>query len=432
MNTHTTSWFLILSVWFAGAPFADADDEAARDLPQPLRALTDGSVNTQGTAVVKMWQAPMPQAGVESAGFPQYPGLVHHQLYAATFETGAYNHHANLGFHAGRFYAMWSNNFLGEDASGQRVLYTSSDDGENWKPAEEIFPSPDEVRGPGEVGHYLYAGGFVSIGDRLFAAASLRQMQGWENADRTSLQPTHDAEHIFQHSQFLGRIMREVHPDGSLGDIFQFVGDPLPPDTLNFAVMDGVQVVGPELLAQLREVYAGREPKGARSIQPRDDARMSEPDAYQLADGSWICLLRDDKFSHRMYVSVSKDGANWSAAWPTNIPDSPSLTDTCRLDDGTILLVGNQMAPIFDNPNPKHFGRDPLTLAVSRDGLHFTEVYALRSGQHEYVVERTKVHGRGGGAQYPNLLVHDGSLYVLYSMGKEAIWLTRAPLAGLE
>ena len=29
--------------------------------------------------------------------------------------------------------------------------------------------------------------------------------------------------------------------------------------------------------------------------------------------------------------------------------------------------------------------------------------------------------GRGGGGQYPSAVVHDGTLYALYSMGKEDI-----------
>ena len=39
--------------------------------------------------------------------------------------------------------------------------------------------------------------------------------------------------------------------------------------------------------------------------------------------------------------------------------------------------------------------------------------------------------GRGGGGQYPSALAHDGVLYVLYSMGKEDVWLSRVALADL-
>jgi len=123
------------------------------------------------------------------------------------------------------------------------------------------------------------------------------------------------------------------------------------------------------------------------------------------------------------------EGQTWPTAQPTDIPDSPSLSDTTVLDDGTALLVGNQMAPELDNPERRHYGRDPLTVSVSRDGYRFDRVFALRCGTQKLRVP--EVRGRGGGGQYPSAVAHGDTLYVLYSMGKEDIALSLVPLNDL-
>jgi len=164
-----------------------------------------------------------------------------------------------------------------------------------------------------------------------------------------------------------------------------------------------------------------------------DSNRLCEPTFYTAKDGKAVVLLRDDNYSHRMYVSISPDGGkSWPAAVPTDIPDSPSRTTNVVLDDGTVLLIGNQMAPQFDNPERPHYGRDPLTVAVSGDGYWFERVFALRCGKQKYRVPQHSVRGRGGGGQYPSAIAQKDTLYVLYSMGKEDIAVSWVPLAALR
>ena len=59
---------------------------------------------------------------------------------------------------------------------------------------------------------------------------------------------------------------------------------------------------------------------------------------------------------------------NWSAPTPTSIPDSHSRACTAPLPDGRIFMVGAQIPT----------GRDPLVLSLSKDGLDFSEAYAVR------------------------------------------------------
>lgn len=373
-----------------------------------------------------MWACGMPEADVEGAGFPILATAEHHQLYLATRETGAYNHHSRLFLHRGRLYAMWSNHRQGEDSPGQRVLWSWSDDGANWQQWAELFPAPVAMGSGEDSGFYLVAGGWKAVDGRLFALASANCAVGFENSDRTSLKPRPDGEHKFRRVERRGSFAREVCPDGSLGEVFCLGKTPPEQKDLSFQAAASDDPRFAELAKGIRDQFPQmRLPKGI------DTNRLCEPTHYQAKDGRHVVLLRDDCYSHRMYASISDDGVSWPVAYPTDIPDSPSLSTNVVLPDGTVLLIGNQMAPEFDNPKPAHYERDPLMVSVSADGYLFTRAYALRCGQQDWHVPRKLVLGRGGGAQYPSALVHDGQLYVLYSMGKEDIWVSRVPLTDL-
>lgn len=51
--------------------------------------------------------------------------------------------------------------------------------------------------------------------------------------------------------------------------------------------------------------------------------------------------------------------------------------------------------------------------------------------RQEWHIPRSEVRGRGGGGQYPSVVVHNEYLYVLYSMGKEDVWISRVKLADI-
>ena len=374
-----------------------------------------------------MWECGTPQAGVRGAGFPILEKAEHRQLYLATQETGGYSHHSRLFHHGGRFYAMWSNHRHGEDGPGQRVLWSWSDDGETWRKWTELYPSPMPMEPSDEPGFVLTAGGWKVVGDRLFALASANSVVGFENSERTSFRERPDRVHKFRRRERRGRFAREVLPDGTLGEIFCLGKTPPEQDQLTFKAAPSDDLRFAPLAKAIREQFPRRRlPKGI------DTNRLCEATYYQAKDGRQVVLMRDDCYSHRLYVSISDDGLAWPIAYPTDIPDSPSLTTNAVLADGTVLLIGNQMAPAFDNPGkPDHYGRDPLLVSVSADGYTFSRAYALRCGQQEWHIPRKLVRGRGGGAQYPSALVHGKHLYVLYSMGKEDVWISRVPLSDL-
>ena len=85
-------------------------------------------------------------------------------------------------------------------------------------------------------------------------------------------------------------------------------------------------------------------------------------------------------------------------------------------------LIGNQL--------PKLFDRDPLTIALSVDGVSFDRVFAVRAGAPP---RRYPGTGKGPGYQYPHATLDPatGHLVVAYSINKENIGITRVPLREL-
>jgi len=231
----------------------------------------------------------------------------------------------------------------------------------------------------------------------------------------------------------MGRIARELRADGVLGPIFRPQHTKL--KGLAFAAHGSDDPEVKDLAVPFRRTPA-EFPRGCpKAIEGHP---LCERTVWRAPDGKIVLLARDDTYSHRMYVSIyDEEAKKWPPAYPTNIPDSPSKTTNVQLEDATVLLIGNQMAPEFDNGGKarhrrvRHYGRDPLTVAVSRDGYHFTKVFAFRCGQQQFRVPRRQVLGRGGGAQYPDALVRNGTLYVLYSMGKEDICFSWVPIEEL-
>ncbi len=377
-----------------------------------------------GMPVVHMWDCRMPDPTQPAAGFPVVHAAQHTEIYHATRETGAYSHHPRLICHGGRFLAMWSNHRYGEDGPGQRVLYAISQDGLMWEPWQELFPPPGPMLDSRDRGIASAAGGWFVIEGRLYGTASCWTNVGFENADRTKLVDAPDRDHPFRRRERHGSLAREVKPDGSLGRIFMVAASP--PEGLAYRALPSDD---PTVAATAGGLARAR--RGPRYPQGVDTNRLCEYRGYTARDGRAVVLARDDNYSHRMYVSVSEDGGQtWPEGLPTDIPDTPSLTDVVMLDDGTVLLIGNQAAPEFDNAGEvRHYNRDPLTVAVSKDGYLFTSVFALRAGAPPLRIDG--VRGRGPGFQYPHAILVEADLWVIYSVGKEDVGITRVPLASL-
>ena len=110
-----------------------------------------------------------------------------------------------------------------------------------------------------------------------------------------------------------------------------------------------------------------------------------------------------------------------------SIPDSHSRTCASVLPGGggsgsgaadAIYLVGNQIDS----------GRDPVTLAIARDGLHFDEQWAVRWGAPPV---RYPGEAKVVGFQYPGAMIWNRTFYISYSIGKEDIGFSQFPVSAV-
>ncbi len=317
---------------------------------------------------------------------------------------GGVNQHNYLVHHSGRFMAMWSDGPGVEDRVGQRVKYSSSSDGRTWSPAEYVTPIPPES-GPDSPfyntrdsrGRRWIARGFWKRGDQLIALASLDEAAGFFGKtlalhaflfDESALKWTEmgvihsDAINNFPPAKLsTGEWMmsRRTHDYKTTGVQFLIGGNNAVDDWHAFPVLGSSS----ELSAE-------------------------EPLWWELADRRLVALFRDNRRSGFLYRSFSTDhGRSWSRPERTNFPDATSKLYGVRLSDGRYVLVSNA--------NPKR--RDPLTIAVSNDGLVFHQLGYLVGGRH---------------VDYPYVLEHDGRLMVAFSGGKQSVEVLSFPLTELD
>lgn len=126
--------------------------------------------------------------------------------------------------------------------------------------------------------------------------------------------------------------------------------------------------------------------------------RPEEPYWYILPDEKRIVgLIRDNGGSKRLLRTLSADnGETWSPIVRTNFPDATSKFFVLRTSRGYYAMVSNS--------NPR--GRDPMTLAISDDGLVFTHLFNLIGGRH---------------VDYPHMIQHNDQLLIAFSGAKQTM-----------
>ncbi|MBE0667404.1 MAG: hypothetical protein IH593_06975, partial [Bacteroidales bacterium] len=102
-------------------------------------------------------------------------------------------------------------------------------------------------------------------------------------------------------------------------------------------------------------------------------------------------------------------------------PDACSKSNAGKLPDGQVYVINN-VIPM----NPGGLGgRSMLAISLSKDGLKFDRVAIIR-----FIPPPLRYRGleKTIGYQYPHSVVVDNDLWVMYSVNKEDVEVTRIPL----
>ncbi len=311
--------------------------------------------------------------------------------------------HAYLAHYDGRFWAMWSDGPGGpkagvtpeqhrnivpaHDMPGTRNSFATSPDGLRWsRPADLTGP-------PRKPGFGWIARGLWKREGELLALASHFNAPGYAG---------------------LGLSLEAFHWDGAKwvahGTVLDDSMNNFPPKRLPSGEW---MMTRRDHQRQVSVMIGGTKAVSEWRINPLaayDAAgRPEEPYWYVLPDGETIVgLIRDNGGSKFLLRTFSRDnGKTWSKIHRTNFPDATSKFFVHRTSRGYYVLVSNA--------NPRK--RDPLTLAVSRDGLVFTKLFKLIGGRH---------------VDYPHIIEHEDHLLIAFSGAKQTMEVMKVSLDELE
>lgn len=387
-------------------------------------------------------------------GLPPAKGVHNFQMMRAERQGGspddgpstwAYNHGPMLAHWNGRFWLEYLSNPVHEHIPPGRTLLMSSVDGIEWTEPEVLFPVYEIPAGEykaarwrtGVLGEgatikrqsrrileensysvmHQRMGFYVAPDDRLLAL-------GFYGICPTGADQPNDGNGI-------GRVVREVKPDGTLGPIYfirlnTHVG--WKPEDVKFPLYDTSD--DPGFVAACRALLEDRLATLQWYEEDRDPAffppgleACKALSSYHLDDGRVIGLWKESK------VSISEDeGHTWAP-----IVRSESLIMAGgkvwgqRTSDGRYALLFT----------PVQSARYPLAIMTSDDGLVYDDLLLVNGD-----VSRQRYPGlhKGPGQHYfrgiseGNGVAPDGAIWVTYSVSKEDIWISRisVPVTGAE
>ena len=338
----------------------------------------------------------------------------------------SYSHHASITRFGGRYCAIWSNGRIDEDAPGQRVLLSTSEDFQHWAPPR---PLVDTLQG--------------KHSELVLTAAGFHQHEGTLAAYFGQYEYTPDC---FEDGQL---VARRDHMDTCLRAVTTVDGHHWS------APLDmGIPIVpnhGPQATRSGRLIISGNisfpytdEPRGLSgwtmsgiypvdmADQVYDDSRgfwrvrqrmgwpagLCEGACHQTDDGLLHMLLRATGAGHagQLWLTESMDdGESWSPPQPVAFSDNDTKFHLGRWPDGRFFYVG------CPDPEPRG-ARCPLVLSLSGDGLRFDQHFIL--ADEEYQQKHPGLH-KGGLYGYPHSMIYQHHLHVIVSLRKEAVMALR-------
>jgi hypothetical protein len=363
-------------------------------------------------------------------GLPPAVGVQSFQVFRASRDVPAqtdgvgwtYHHHVDMACWKGQLYVAWNSCRQDEDVWPSREFFSTSTDGKTWKPPAELFPQG--ISTPLRI--YFYR----SSNDRMLVIAGKRLDQADTDEDKKG-----------------ALVVREIFADHVLGDVFT-----LQSDATGLSKAAGLPAEQPamyhrsdspqfkdacaQLLADRTfleqqdrgKLLGDRKMKWHESsawptgIVPGDSQKWVSGKAYsffQRPDGVWVGI------SKMGWTTYSHDnGSTWAQ------PSVPPTLITGKAKVWSQQTADGRFALVY---NPSRSNRYPLVAVASDDGVNFQGMCLVHG---EMPIQRYVGLHRSIGPQYVRGISHwanDGSrsenvMWLVYSMNKEDIWVSRVPL----
>lgn len=330
-----------------------------------------------------------------------------------------YNHAPMLAYWNNKFYLEYLSDSIGESVPPGQTLLTTSPDGCQWEKPVIIFPEYKIPDGTIKEGHPgvakdLYAvmhqrmGFYVSKHHRLLVLGFYG----------ICLDPHDDP----NDGKGIGRVVREVHADGSFGPIYFIHYNPAW-NIHNTSYPFYTSSKDKGFVADCNELMA----TPLMMMQWVEETDRNDPliplhkdykafDFYHLPDGHVIGLWKNG------LTAYSKDqGRTWS-----RVIRAPHVVTSNAKIWGQKTSDG-KFATIY---NPSEF-RWPLAISTSTDGLDYTNLLLVNG---EISTARYGGNYKNYGPQYTRGIIEgngmppDGNIWITYSMNKEDIWVSTIPV----
>lgn len=324
-----------------------------------------------------------------------------------------YHHHVDMATWKGRLYVGWNSCERDEDVWPSRELFSTSVDGRTWEPPQEMFPQGLSI--------CLRVYFFLAPNGRMLVIAGLRAGIEKTNEDTKG-----------------ALIVREIRSDHTWGEIYTLqppTGPVQHPSMYTNSPDGGFVAACQTLLADT--VFLEQQDRG----RLLGDRRMIWHDSANWPGGKvpgdnekWVAGKAYTFFTRPdgAIVGVSKmgwttisfdDGRTWQQpAVPPTLVTGKAKVFAHRTPDGRYALVYN----------PSRRNRFPLVLVTGDDGVNFGDMRLIHG---ELPIQRYAGADRSIGPQYTRGVskwANDGSradnaLWLVYSMSKEDIWVSRVP-----
>ncbi|RZJ79238.1 MAG: six-hairpin glycosidase [Flavobacterium sp.] len=331
-----------------------------------------------------------------------------------------YNHAPMIAYWNDKFYIEYLSDKLGESIPPGQTFLQSSADGYTWTKPDVIFPIYRITDGTTKEGR-------TDVAKDLDAV--MHQRMGFYVSTKNVFLVlgfyaiSFDAKDDPNDGNGIGRVVREIQPDGKYGQIYFIHYNPkwsekntLYPHYTRSKNKAFVEACN-ELLANKLMTQQWNEEADRKDPLITLQKQYKAFNYYHLNDGRVVGFWKN------ALTAISIDEGN---SWPENAHRAPGFVNSNAKFWGQKTADGNY-ATVY---NPSEY-RWPLAVSTSKNGLDYNNLLLVNG---EVAPMRYGGNYKSYGPQYVRGIIEgngkpkDGKMWLTYSMNKEDIWVSSVPL----